>query len=184
MAIDVGANNGVTAWVLSRIFDIVHAFEPNAQLLSEWKSVAPANVIAWDCALSDGTGNTVLMVPVIGKQTFTGWASLDKPAIGAPEEFVRLPARRATLDSLALGDTPVDFVKIDVEGHEMAVLKGAEQLFQRWRPWVVIEIWDQHRQAVLEWFFNLGYELVDLASERGITQSPQNVILRAKSFGT
>ncbi len=42
-----------------------------------------------------------------------------------------------TLDSFAF--KRVDFVKIDVEGYEVEVLRGAEQTIRRWRPNIVVE---------------------------------------------
>jgi FkbM family methyltransferase len=57
----------------------------------------------------------------------------------------------------ALGDHPVHGVKIDVEGHELPVLKGSESLLRRVRPWICVEFntvlagterlgdWDVHR---------------------------------------
>jgi hypothetical protein len=61
-----------------------------------------------------------------------------------------------TLDT-ALGDAPVHGIKIDVEGHEMRVIMGAENLLRRAKPWLCVEFnaayagtnrlrdWDVHR---------------------------------------
>jgi hypothetical protein len=45
----------------------------------------------------------------------------------------------ARLDDLVPDDLPVHFVKIDVEGGELAVLEGGRTLLRRWRPVVVLE---------------------------------------------
>jgi hypothetical protein len=41
------------------------------------------------------------------------------------------------LDDLHLG--PIDFIKIDVEGFELPVLKGGEETIKKWRPIICIE---------------------------------------------
>jgi hypothetical protein len=55
-----------------------------------------------------------------------------------------------TVDTIRLDDldvADVGLVKIDVEGHELAVLRGAEGLVRRWRPTLVVEIEDLRAPA-------------------------------------
>jgi hypothetical protein len=47
--------------------------------------------------------------------------------------------RVETLDRLAPSDRAVAFVKIDVEGGELGVLRGGVETLRRWRPIVVFE---------------------------------------------
>ena len=55
---------------------------------------------------------------------------------------------------------PVDFIKIDVEGMEMQVLKGAAALIRRDRPTLMVEIGND-RLAVFEaWCKDSGYEVL------------------------
>jgi hypothetical protein len=68
-----------------------------------------------------------------------------------------------TLDA-ALGPSGVHGIKIDVEGHELAVLQGAAVLLRRERPWLSVEFnsqfasspqlgaWEVHR-----YLSTLGY---------------------------
>jgi hypothetical protein len=85
---------------------------------------------------------------------------------------VTVPTRR--LDSLAgeLGLARVDALKIDVEGLEASVLRGAEQLLRAFRPPVVFEFcdWAEERvskrgdaQRVL---LDLGYCIWDIGTLR------------------
>jgi FkbM family methyltransferase len=48
-----------------------------------------------------------------------------------------MPVHMQTLDSLGLVD--VGFLKIDVEGHELAVLRGANETIAKNRPVVFME---------------------------------------------
>jgi FkbM family methyltransferase len=179
-ALDIGANNGVTTSVLSRMFDQVHAFEPNPTLATEWFAAAPANVTAWPYALSNRDGEATLNVPGIGKLVLTGWASLGAPGLENVDrmESMAVPCRR--LDSLGLEELPVDFIKIDVEGHELAVLEGGETCILRWRPWFIVEVWERQQGAVLRLFEQWQYETFSLASALGIEVASQNLVLRPK----
>lgn len=60
-----------------------------------------------------------------------------------------------TLDSYAL--PKIAFMKIDVEGFERQVLEGARQTIARDHPTMVIEVWPEHRAAVLPLLDQLGY---------------------------
>jgi FkbM family methyltransferase len=52
----------------------------------------------------------------------------------------RITVAVTTLDDGLLGDArPVDFIKVDVEGGEMAVLRGAMDVLERDRPCIVLE---------------------------------------------
>lgn len=58
-----------------------------------------------------------------------------------------------TIDSLAL-ENPITFIKIDVEGHELPVLRGMEQTLIRYHPVLLVEINDP---AVSTFLAALGY---------------------------
>lgn len=65
-----------------------------------------------------------------------------------------------TLDSFGLQD--VSFVKIDVEGAEVGVLRGGTETLRRERPIVFVEAEERHQPgavaSVIEYFADLGYE--------------------------
>lgn len=54
-------------------------------------------------------------------------------------------------------ETPVDFIKIDVEGMEISVLEGARELIGRCRPPMMIEVADRNRGAFEALMRELGY---------------------------
>lgn len=74
------------------------------------------------------------------------------------------PGRRFpsnTLDDM-LGETRVDFVKIDVEGMETKVLSGLSQIALAQRPLIYLEAWARDlRQSVsiLQWLLHHGYRV-------------------------
>jgi hypothetical protein len=64
---------------------------------------------------------------------------------GVDMEAVEVVAQR--LDGLPVG--PVGLVKIDVEGHETAVLRGAAGIIERDRPVFIIEAEERHRAGAV-----------------------------------
>lgn len=142
VAIDAGANKGVYLFHLARHFQRVIAFEPLPAMASYLKRAAPANVRVEGKALSRGAGKSLLRLP----HGYNELASLEAhagdadwmTAGGLEEHEVEL----APLDALALRD--VNLIKIDVEGHELAVLEGARETIVRCRPSLLIEVEERH----------------------------------------
>jgi FkbM family methyltransferase len=74
------------------------------------------------------------------------------------------PIPVAPLDSLPLG--PVDFLKIDVEGMEMEVLAGAENLIARHRPALYVEVLDGSITRFMAWADNHAYRIEKLFPDK------------------
>lgn len=57
-------------------------------------------------------------------------------------------------------------IKIDVEGHELKVLKGAENFIRKTSPNIVIEVNEKgdHFQRFLEWAFNYNYKVFEIGN--------------------
>ncbi|WP_298832117.1 FkbM family methyltransferase [uncultured Piscinibacter sp.] len=132
VCLDIGANIGNHALFFADHFAAVLAFEPNPRtyrLLALNAELRP-NIRCWNFGLSDADGPARLAVTAdnLGMATLHGGA-------GA---VVDCELRR--LDGLDLLDGQrVALIKIDVEGHEAAVLRGAATLLARDRPVVVFE---------------------------------------------
>jgi FkbM family methyltransferase len=123
--LDVGANNGYfSVLAAGRVGSSgrVLAFEPNpssySRLLTN-RSLNPElrNITSFRVALSDHSGTARLDTT----SEDDGSASIRKDS----SKYVDVPTRSA--DEL-IGDSRVDVVKVDVEGHELQVLRGLNRL--------------------------------------------------------
>jgi FkbM family methyltransferase len=157
-AIDVGANIGAYAFALSSLARHVLAFEPNPMVASFISRVLPKNVTVRNLAVSDTIGTLDLFVPTKEGREDTTSAHIagSNPGGGG----VHYKVHTATLDSFA--DRDIGFLKIDVEGHELNVLSGAQQLIAKQRPTILIEAEDRHRenavQDVFRYFLERNYK--------------------------
>lgn len=143
-ALDIGCNLGVYSYELSRLGARVVALEPNPYLAKLVESLALPNVEVRQAAASSSEGSAILNVPIdhLGGH---GWASLrNDRALGRMEE-ITVPVH--TIDNLAPGK--VDFIKIDVEGFEEEVIRGAEATIARDRPILLVEIEERHNAGAV-----------------------------------
>ncbi len=139
-SVDVGANYGVYSYHLLKYSGSVIALEPLVELASLLRAGLP-RVRLIEAAASDRCGTATLRVP--GRETANGLATIEAANTLVAADARTLEVRLLTLDSLDL--PPVGFVKIDVEGHEMAALEGARAVVERDRPTFIIEAEDRHR---------------------------------------
>jgi FkbM family methyltransferase len=155
-AIDVGANVGFYTYALSRRFKHVYAFEINDGITGPIAHYNPGNIELIHCGLSSSEGRARFYIPVSGGIAQAGWASLYRDNLPGAEKLIERDVRVAPLDDFKISG--VDFIKIDVEGHEIEVLKGAAATIEASRPNVLIELKKEHVETVNEWFRNLDYK--------------------------
>lgn len=146
-AVDVGANRGVWTHQLARLCPKVYAFEPNPKMFAILDAARPANVIARQMALSDRSGTADLNIPRSPRGYSNQHASLETSWIGG-KSFGVVKVETARLDALDL--EPCGFIKIDVEGHEAAVIAGAAGIIARDRPTLLVELEERHSSHRIE----------------------------------
>jgi len=167
IAIDVGANVGQYSAVLARALQglgLVLAFEPNPLAYEALvKGCRNKLVLPLSCALSNRSGIGTLSVPLspTGEMQIQLGSIEESPRKMGHQRFsVALERLDTFLPVLNLG---VSVVKIDVEGFELEVLKGAEKLLSEQRPPIVIEIEHRHQPSgqsaedVVVWLLDHGY---------------------------
>ena len=138
-AIDVGANTGLYTYYLSRLARHVYAFEPHRVLAGFLDKATGDNVTVLNKAVSDSSGKLPFYVPVRRGRKLYNVASLDEAVIKDRDHIVE-EIETVSLDQL--GYENIGFIKIDVEGHELSVLKGAVKTIGQQRPTLLIEILD------------------------------------------
>ena len=146
--IDVGANIGYVTSLLSRYVGPdgrVFSFEPvpetHALLAHSLQKLAIGNVETFRCALSSEPGTAVMEIPHFpeGGENFYQSHIVDDGQARAGRRAVSVELRRLD-DVLSEHLDSVAFMKIDVEGHELAVLGGARALLERSRPALIVEV--------------------------------------------
>jgi FkbM family methyltransferase len=139
--VDVGANIGIHTIRLARLAGAageVLAVEPDAELASRIERNANlnglANVRVIQAAASRSSGGTVRLFRPEGADPNRGRASL-LPHVHLTGPAQEVPVVR--IDDVA--DGPVALIKIDVEGHEEAVVAGAAGTIQSYSPSIIFE---------------------------------------------
>jgi FkbM family methyltransferase len=158
-AIDVGANDGCYVHHLRPHARRVVAFEPMPAFAGMLRRKFRRGVVVEPVALSDIAGTATLRTPIVDGAVVGGCSTISSAASAAypAHRTVEVPMNR--LDSIYAGDA--GFIKIDVEGHQQAVLDGAVATIQRCRPRMLVEVEERlspgglaHAKAYFE---ELGY---------------------------
>lgn len=171
-AMDIGANRGIWAGLMAELTRTVWAFEPNPKLFAFLEQGAPQQVTCKAIGLSNTTGMAQLLIPGEGERFSNQGASLNPAKVG-DRPHMKVDIKTATLDSL--DPPPTGFLKIDVEGHERAVIEGAKGLIQRDRPVMIVEMEERHTgrniAEELDSIEKLGYRTLILKEGRLQTRS-------------
>ena len=167
--IDVGAKVGMYTYRIRAHSSEVIAFEPIPMFNRILRTVFEGKRGRVEpYAVSDQRGTAKLRLPYghdgtpkFGRSTIDPSNRFD-PEVIARNEEIEVETRR--IDDYNFRD--VGFIKIDVEGHELAVLAGAKATLARHTPNLVIECNDEHQPDAVkrlgEWLDAHGYSAVFL----------------------
>lgn len=138
VVLDIGANIGNHTLAFATVASRVHAFEPipriHALLKQNVEQNQLANVALHALALSDSEGEATIHMVTNGNY---GASSFDQRS--GESEAVTVSRRRGDTLLAELGVDKVDFIKIDVEAHEVYVLRGLMATLQDQRPFITME---------------------------------------------
>jgi len=168
VAVDCGASWGLFAHSLAGRVGAsgrVHAFEPNSVNAHSLQRIASATgvVRVHRLALSDRPGRAELHMPRRRGRAVDAMGSME---VSSPREDLftdTISVEVTTLDEALDDDVgKVGFVKCDVEGHELAVLRGGERTLGESRPALLVEIEQRHQNTDISVTFDhllgLGYD--------------------------
>jgi FkbM family methyltransferase len=180
VCIDIGAAAGLYSLELSELTGSkgrVLSVEPLPFAHKIWSRLlgvnSRQNVQNYQLALGDERCDSSISVPVgrFGPVTGRSFLMLHSNGLGSNEEFkghMNVETRVDTLDNLCATEhiAHVDFIKIDVEGAELQVLKGAHRILAQFTPTLLLEIEDRHLQRfgysandVTSWLSQYGYKM-------------------------
>lgn len=196
LAIDIGANWGQSVYALKRHArpQKIISFEPNPQLAARLKHIfrADATVQIEPCALGNEAGEFSLYIPSYREFQYDGLASLDFDSAAEwlnPDRLARFDPKKLSINQHSIevrtldryGVDP-DIIKIDVQGHEEAVVTGAELTIARCQPVMIVE---DPTEGVIDRLSAAGldhYGLVDGRLVSGNLSQPNSVFLSKATY--
>ena len=174
--LDIGANFGLFTRFLSESVGETgrgYSFEPTGDmygvLSQNCSHLGLANTRAFRTALSDHTGASEMVIPVREDGTLNHYEASLSSDSGHSVAGKTVRVETCTLDDFCShhGVDRVDFIKCDVEGHEIEVLDGARRTLLHHRPTLLIEVNEPldaggHGGRVLAKIRELDYEVHSL----------------------
>ncbi|MEJ7786754.1 MAG: FkbM family methyltransferase [Solirubrobacteraceae bacterium] len=178
LAVDCGASLGQYTRALARLMrgGEIHAIEADPIRLEQlarnadlWSAKSDASIITHHFALTDSAGHVDYYVTnsdVSGglerhDSMSDSWEQINVPAIRLDDLFPAAP----------------DFIKIDVEGAELSVLRGAKRILSQGSPVLLIELHDWHGDGrdreVRKLMRDLGYKSTTFFDHAVFTKNPQ-----------
>jgi FkbM family methyltransferase len=182
---DVGANMGLFTFASAGLAGPqgrVFAFEPDALLVRLLRrsarlnpTAAPVEVLP--CAVSNSISLARFNIAERSRATnyLEGFGSTQTGGVRESETVVTIP-----LDWMSEQIPQPDVLKIDVEGAESAVFRGAAQMLKSKRPILLFEVRPQYWDEISHFLLNLGYTLYDsdlsARDRRPLTQFAYNTL--------
>lgn len=136
---DIGGNIGMTALLFGQLAAKVHAFEPSPSTYAFLSRNVEASGLKTIMTHNIGFGDDQAehSITFAASNRSGGFVS---DAFGPLRGHVTEKIRIDTVDAFFAARTAPNFIKIDVEGFEPAVLRGAQTTLERARPTVVLEL--------------------------------------------
>lgn len=160
--LDIGAYSGLMSILAAKAHrdNTVHLFEPLDSVMERANTNIRLNrlgprITRHNLAASDEEGSQDIFMYRNANFLSTGSSLTKKPD---KEVILTKTIQRVSLDK-SFAELAPKVVKIDVEGHELAVLRGMQGLIARHKPKIMIEVWSDTRGDVLTFLRAQGYDL-------------------------
>ena len=178
---DVGANVGTFAVAAAAVAQRGQVFAIEADIwlagLLRRTAAEPAyggRIQVVPCAVAATAGVARFVIAARGRASNALEISGGRSQMGGVREVVLVPT--LSLDTLLESLPAPTFVKIDVEGAELAVLEGAARLLREVRPKVYIEVDESLAEEVYARFADHGYDALDPTDSRPIERCIENTL--------
>ena len=161
--LDVGANIGNHTTFFAEFMNAekIHAFEPhpmNFELLQRNTSKY-SNVVLHNCAIGETTKQMSI------ETALNNMGSVRVLPAGGNDKVGMFPVEMFPLDAFNFSE--VTLIKLDVEGFEYNVLRGAAETIRRWKPTLVIEaLHVEELYSIVKFLTNdFGYIITDVVPD-------------------
>jgi FkbM family methyltransferase len=164
--VDVGAHKGLYSWFFTRFSRRVFSFEPNPENFRVLSRLG-RRATCYQIALSDEAKEAEFHIPCGDPRSIPDERG---SLIGETGEQTRtVQVKCMPLDAFELRD--VGFLKIDAEGAESQVLRGALQTIAMSKPKMMVEIagyliGEERLRSLIGWIENLGYDCLFFSKYR------------------
>ncbi len=188
---DVGGNVGLYSIAAARIAKSVNVFtfEPVPDTLKELRSNVVKNKVENQVkiipkALSSKAGTMYITTEYHSSNYITN----------ANSEQQKTMIRVTTIDNFAKQEKikRIDMIKMDIEGHELEALKGAQRSIERFRPKILIEIYENKTEfndrqmanasEIFTFLAQFGYEYVIVGDNGKVISNPNKARKFSKSY--
>jgi len=185
--LDVGSNDGTSIRMFRRYFPLVKiiAVDPIATPRFKLK-----NVTLIKSALSEKVGSRTLVTPIVNGKQLTQYSSFykekmitqicsDMDLVETEVSTIVSEVNFNTVDNLGIDPY---FIKIDVEGAELEVLKGSLNVIKKFNPVILVEIQNENTyQAIKELLYDYGYINIS-SNEKSRKLIPKDALTPISSF--
>jgi len=188
--LDIGANIGVQSLLMASLVGAkghVYSFEPTAYAVCKLHNNLNHNpglasrVSVFHCFLSDADSNEAPET-IYSRWPLTATEGLHSKHLGLSMPTNGAPSRRLDALLLELGNPNINLVKMDVDGFEVQVLRGASVLLSQTRPIFVTElapyVLDERGSSLEELllvFEQYGYRLFSERTGQELPYQPQRL---------
>ena len=162
VVVDIGANKGIYSYWMSKKVGKegkVVAFEPQPELVGHLMQLKAEFSLTNLEIVNKGLSSSLGQLQLFRAQVCAGDASFHRIPDG---DYERLTVDVTTLDDYFLEseNRPVKFIKCDVEGHELKVFKGGEQLLLEDKPDLLFECSQDEAEKgdLFSYLLDLGYD--------------------------
>ena len=200
-SIDIGVYRGVYTYFLSGLTQYVYAFEANSllhsKLLNSFNN--KTNIKIENLAVSSSLGKTEIRIPIRNQNADydneqkyeLGIATIHKENDLQNKPYETISSiNKTTLDDYKF-QHDVGFIKIDVEGHELEIIRGGKNFLKKHKPTMLVEIEERHSgknpKEIIKEICEIGYSCFTVDEELKLVElidlsefNQNNFIFKAK----
>ena len=150
---DIGANYGIYTFMFGKNSKNIFVFEPISECIEYiQKGYKSKNIEYHNKIVSNKDGIGEIHIPIILNEKIFGKSSVNKLF----SKYEKRKVSSISIDSFTkinnLDSSVLSIIKIDAEGHELDIIKGAIEFLKKGRFLLLIEIEERHNQKFKEVF--------------------------------